>query len=171
MNASTRLQLVRDRFIVGQAECSLRRHLDSVGPDTPILDIVDRCRVWESHAEDTDSWGICHSPVCQVVNVNTDSKPKVASEDSDVLGQLVRQLLPTPAVSPPRVTPIPSDCELLIQGLLGTVRPVQLVVQERSSITDIDILLQSMLPVGSVVEENVGPPADRQEPTAVCFSC
>ena len=45
-DASVRLQLVR--------ECSLRRHLDSVGPDTPIRDIVDRCRVWESHAKDTD---------------------------------------------------------------------------------------------------------------------
>ena len=44
-------------------------------------------------------------------------------------------------------------------------------MQERSSITDIEILLQSLLPVGSVVEENVGPPADRQDPTAVCFSC
>ena len=28
-----------------------------------------------------------------------------------------------------------------------------------------------MLPVGSVAEENVQPPADRQEPTAGCFSC
>ena len=37
------LQLVRDRFIAGQVECSLRRHLDSVGPGTPMLDIVDRC--------------------------------------------------------------------------------------------------------------------------------
>ena len=44
-------QCVRDRFIARQAECSLRRHLDSVGPDTPIRDIVDSCRVWESHAE------------------------------------------------------------------------------------------------------------------------
>ena len=64
-------------------ECSLRRHLDSVGPDTPIWDIVDSCRVWESHAEDTDSWGGRHEPehprvVYQVVD---DSKPTVASED------------------------------------------------------------------------------------------
>ena len=62
VNASARLQLVRDIFIARQAECSLRRHLDSVEPDTPILDIVDRCRVWESHAEDTDNWINCHSP-------------------------------------------------------------------------------------------------------------
>ena len=176
MNASARLQLVRDRFIAGQVECSLRRHLDSVGPDSPIRDIVDRCHVWESHAEDMDNLRNCHSPdrpqvVYQVVNVNTDSDPKVALEDSDVLGLLVRHLLPTSAVSPPRVAPILSDRELLIQRLLATVHPVQPVVQERSSITDIAILLQSLLPVGSVVEETMGPPADRQEPTAVCFSC
>ena len=45
VDASVRLQLVRDRFITGQENCALRRHLDSVGPDTPIAEIVDRCRV------------------------------------------------------------------------------------------------------------------------------
>ena len=51
VDASVRLQLVRDRFIDGHEKCALLRHLDSVGPDTPIADIVDRCRVWESHEE------------------------------------------------------------------------------------------------------------------------
>ena len=37
--------------------------------------------------------------------------------------------------------------------------------------TDIDILLQSMLPVGSVTEADMPPLAPRQESTAVCFSC
>ena len=178
VNASVRLQLVWDRLIAGQAECSLHRHLDSVGPYTPIRDIVDKCRVWESHAEfeDTDKWGVCHKSECpravyQVARVDTDSKPTVASEDSDVLGLLMRHLLPTPAVSSPKATPIPSDSELLIQRLLGTVHHVQPVVQEHSSLTDIEILLQSMLPVGSVAEENVQPPPDRQEPTTGCFSC
>ena len=49
--ATVRLQLVRDKFITGQEHRALHRHLDSVGPDTPISDIVDRCRVWESHEE------------------------------------------------------------------------------------------------------------------------
>ena len=49
VDASVRLQLVRDRFILGQENRALRRHFDSVGPDTPISDIVDRCRVWEGH--------------------------------------------------------------------------------------------------------------------------
>ena len=45
------LHMVRDRFIDGQAECVLHRHLDSLGPDTPMADIVDCSRVWESHIE------------------------------------------------------------------------------------------------------------------------
>ena len=88
-----------------------------------------------------------------------------------MLGLLMQHLLPTPAVSPPRATPIPSDRELLIQRLMGTVHPVQPVLQERSNLTDIEILLQSLLPAGSSEEENVSLVADRQKPTAVCFSC
>ena len=57
---SVRLQLVRDKFIEGEAECSLHRHLDSMSPDTPMEDIVDRCRVWESHAEDMSKWEVGH---------------------------------------------------------------------------------------------------------------
>ena len=45
------LQMVRDRFIDGQVECALRIHLDCLGPDTPMADIVNCCRVWESHCE------------------------------------------------------------------------------------------------------------------------
>ena len=39
-------QMVRDRLIDGQAECALRRHLDSLGPNTPIPDIVDIYRIF-----------------------------------------------------------------------------------------------------------------------------
>ena len=51
VDAAVRLQLVRDKFITGQKQRALRRHLDSAGPDTPISSIVDKCRVWESHEE------------------------------------------------------------------------------------------------------------------------
>ena len=50
MGQTARLHLIRDRFIAGHSNCDLRRHLDSVSPETPIRDVVDRCRVWESHA-------------------------------------------------------------------------------------------------------------------------
>ena len=49
MGQTARLRLIRDRFVAGHSNCDLRRHLDSVSPETPIRDVVDRRRVWESH--------------------------------------------------------------------------------------------------------------------------
>ena len=51
MGTCARNWMVRDRFIAYQRSCGLRRHLDSVPPDTPIREIVDHCRVWESPLE------------------------------------------------------------------------------------------------------------------------
>ena len=51
MGQRARLRLIRDRFIADHNSCDLRRHLDSAPPGSPIRDVVDRCRVWESHAE------------------------------------------------------------------------------------------------------------------------
>ena len=51
MGQMARLRLIRDRLIAGHGSCELRRYLDCVPPDTPLRDIVDRCRVWESHAD------------------------------------------------------------------------------------------------------------------------
>ena len=51
MGQTARLRLIRGRFIAGHSNCDLRRHLDSVSPETPIRGVVDRCRVWESHAD------------------------------------------------------------------------------------------------------------------------
>ena len=54
MGLNTRTRLIRDRFIAGHPNADLRRHLNSVLPDTPIRDIVDRCRVWNSHSDTDD---------------------------------------------------------------------------------------------------------------------
>ena len=51
MGQTARLRLIRDCFIVGHSTCELWRYLDSVPPETPIRYVVDRCRVWESHAD------------------------------------------------------------------------------------------------------------------------
>ena len=51
MGQTARLRLIRDRFIAGHSNYDLHRYLDSVSPETPIRDVVDRCRVWESHAD------------------------------------------------------------------------------------------------------------------------
>ena len=51
MGQTARLRLIRDRFIAGHGSCDLRRYMDCVPPNTPLRDIVDRCRVWESHTD------------------------------------------------------------------------------------------------------------------------
>ena len=51
MGQTARLRLIRARFIAGHGSCELRRYLDSVPPETPIRDVVDRCRVWESYVD------------------------------------------------------------------------------------------------------------------------
>ena len=56
MGQAARLRLIRDRFIAGHGSCELRRYLDCVPPDTPLRDIVNRCRVWESHADPEIRW-------------------------------------------------------------------------------------------------------------------
>ena len=89
-------------------------------------DIVDSCRIWESHAEVTDSWEGGQKPefpraIYQVVE---DSPPKVASEESDLLEQIMKLLLPAPAVSPPKATPILSDHDLpTLRHLMPIINP------------------------------------------------
>ena len=126
VNTSIQLQLVRDRFIAGQVECALRRHLDSMGHDTPMRDIVYSSCVWESHTEATDSWSGGPDPEYPraIYQVAEDTQSLVALKESDAMDQIMRQLSPTPAVSSPKVTPIPSDHDLFIHHLLGAVRPV-----------------------------------------------
>ena len=51
LGKTARLCIIRDQFIAGHDSCELRRHLDSVSPESPIRHIVDYCRVWESHAD------------------------------------------------------------------------------------------------------------------------
>ena len=55
--------MVWDKFIASHQNCDLRRHLDSSAPETLIGDIVDSCRIWESHVEPVaiDNW--CQDPV------------------------------------------------------------------------------------------------------------
>ena len=51
MNEQVRDIMIRDKFIAGERQCALRRQLDGFALDTPIGEIVDSCRVWESHSD------------------------------------------------------------------------------------------------------------------------
>ena len=124
MGQTARLRLIRDRFIAGHGSCELRRYLDCVPPDTPLRDIVDRCRVWESHADPGvrrvskpmpepayPTYVVKQSeyetePV-RVVTVNKPNSPVDQSEE--LLKKLLAVL--TPAVSPPAKAPelLPMD--------------------------------------------------------------
>ena len=104
IDTKIQLQMVRDRFIDGQTECALRRHLDSLRPNTPMTDIVDCCRVWERHCEveiqpRTRADRRPVRVICQVTEVEPAPAEKETVED------LIRKLLPTPALPPPQAVP------------------------------------------------------------------
>ena len=107
VDASVRLQMVRDRFSIGQENRALRRHLDSVGPDTPISDIVDRCCVWESHDESGSEPIARHEPtgprgVFQVTqrvsdeHNKTSTEPDSAPSEYEILAQRLREMAQQP---------------------------------------------------------------------------
>ena len=155
---------MRDRFINGQENCALRRHLDSVGPDTPIAEIVDRCRVWESHEEINSGQGVnpkLNRPhaVFQVTDSNNNEQDET-STGLDVVENLIKRLLPSPAETTQETAPVPSDYELLAQRLCEMAQPP---VPENSDTIDIKQLLRNLIPVGPVVEKAVRPTPDAQE--------
>ena len=96
------LQMVRDRFIDGKAERALRRHLDSLEPNTPMTDIVECCRMWERHCEveiqpqTSADWRPVRV-ICQVTEV--EPAPTVSPE-TETVEHIIKKLLPTPALPP-----------------------------------------------------------------------
>ena len=104
-------------------------------------------------------------------NGRTGATVDITLEDQELLGSLMRHLLPTPVVWPPEATPIPSECDLLIQRLMGNNHPVQPLQQERSSFTDMEILLQNLLLVVAPVSVEPQPTKHQNASAMVCFSC
>ena len=109
MGQMARLRLIHDRFIAGHSSCELRRHLDSVSPETPIRDVVEQCRVWESHAD----------PVVRRVSKRSPDKiyPAYVVGDSDSISETTR----VAAVTRPRSGP--DQLEDLLRRLLMAVYP------------------------------------------------
>ena len=131
MGQTARLRLIRDRFIAGHENCDLRRYLDCVPPDTPLRDIVDRCRVWESHGA-TEIWRVSKpvpepvyptyvvgqtdyddEPVC-VVSVNKQNNQM--DQTDEMLKKLLEALTTAapPPIRPPEVTPLEKLTQLLM---------------------------------------------------------
>ena len=106
--------------------------LDCVPPDAPLRDIVDRCRVWESHADPevrriskplpepvyptyvVEQPDYETEPVC-VVTVNKPNNP--VDQSKELLKKLLAVLPPT--VLPPARAPDESPRDKLVQLLLS----------------------------------------------------
>ena len=92
-----------------------------MGPDTPIAEIVDICRVWESHAEINSGRVDNQEPnrpravfqVTQCVNNEHDE----TSTGFDVVENLMKRLSSSPFETAQRTSPVPSNYELLAQRL------------------------------------------------------
>ena len=161
MGPSARVRMIRDQFVTSHRDCDLRQHLDSVPQHMPIRDIVDRCRVWESHAESEDRCLVkltqsVYSVSDQVVRpvdrvVTAVATPLLGLADLETL--LKRLLLSTTAPAPPP-GPVPGEIETMLERLLSLL-PVQVQASlPRSATTDMESVLQC-----------------RDWITVVCFSC
>ena len=71
MREQARDTMIRDTFITGQEQCALRRQLDGFAQGTLIGEIVDSCRVWESHSDSN-----------RIAKKSFDSKAEKQSGDS-----------------------------------------------------------------------------------------
>ena len=100
-----------------------------------------------------------------------DEPAPAASPETGTLEDIIRKLLPTPALPPPQVVPIPSDRDVLIQRLIGAICPPKPVAQERSAVTELETMLLNWLPVRTVTEGDAASPNPSADSAEGCFSC
>ena len=149
------------------------RHLDSLKPETPMSDIVESCRVWESH-RDVETEPRTRSdrrPVHAVCQVAVDEQIRTPLSETESLEDIISKLSPTPAPPKTRKDLILSDRDLLVQRLLGTLAPSKPVVQKQSAVTDLETMLLNWLPVGTVKDDTVVPSRASAVSADRCFSC
>ena len=191
MGQTARLCIIRDRFIAGHDSCELRRHLDSVSPETPIhdivdsipppRDIVDHCWVWESHADSRRFSKLGPDRTLPIYTVDTLSEEMdyqvvaavtTTQPESDQLEILLRRLLSGPVVPAPLPEPVPSVLEQLLQRLLTEAQAPWPTPPAQAGHLDIESLLRNLLPSTSAPAAWVQQgPMRRNWNTVVCFSC
>ena len=179
MGPNARFQLIWDRFVAGHENCALRWHLDSVPPETPIRDIVDRFRVWESHANTDARRNVKPAPerARPVYTVNEPADQAVGAVAAPPVGlgdleALLRCLLPTAPVQTPPPRPVPTEMEILLERLLSTAPIPAPTPPPRTAITGMETLLQCLLPGTPIPASRPRPVQARRDwTTIVCFSC
>ena len=173
MDLKIQLQMVRDRFIDGQEDRALRRHLDSLEPNTPMIEMVDSCRLWERHCEPEiqPRISVDRRPVRMACQVTKDRPTPAVSSETESVEDMIKRLLPTPAPPPLQVAPRYSDRYILIQQLMDTFahqcwwhrNDLQRTTWKRRHSTG--------FPVETVTEKVVTQPELLSDSTEGCFSC
>ena len=113
-----------------------------MGPDTTISDIVDRCRVWESHEESNSRLMARLEPtgprgVFQVTQQISDEHSGLSTEPDKT----------------------PSEFGILAQRLGEMVQQTE---SENSETIDIEQLLRRLLPVDTEIEETEQPTSEAE---------
>ena len=165
-------RLIRDRFIAGQSSYELRRYLDSVPPETLIRDVVDRCRLRESHADPEvrrvskpgpdpiyPAYVIGDSDkVVEEIQVAAVTKPK---STSDQMEELLRRLLAGVATPAPVPAPVPEVpvVEKLLQRLVAETQIRQPAPVVASEPAGLETLLRSLLSgqIGATASTGIPP--------------
>ena len=146
------LQMVRDRFIDGQADRSLHRHLDSLGANTPMIEMVDSCRIWERHCEPEirPRMSTDRGPIHVTAWVSEEGPMPAIPPEMESAEDTIRRLLPTPAPLPLQAAPKYTDRDTLVRQLMETIcpdRPKSAIPSEMESVEDtIGRLLPTLAP-------------------------
>ena len=180
---TARLRLIRDRFIAGHGSCDLRRHLDCLPPDTPLRDIVDRCRVWESHAELAErnvnqpkltypAYAVKpmeeEPDVVRAVSVDKSASP--VEDNSEIIKKIVDMLAPGSNLT--RKATEPSAFDKLVHMLREHVVERKPAVPETTAPTELETKFKTFLDSGRRAYQGLGTRLIQRDWSAVkCFSC
>ena len=145
--------MLRYHFIDGQVDCSLCRHLDSLGANNPMIEMVDSCRIWERHCETEirPRIGTDRGPVHVTGQVSEDGPMPAIPPEMESVEDTIRRVLPTPAPPPLQAAPKNTDRDILIRQLMDAIcpedRPIPAIPSEMESVDDtIRRLLPTLAP-------------------------
>ena len=185
MGQTARLRLIRDRCIAGHGSCDLRRYMDCVPPNTPLRDIVDRCRVWESHTYPEvrrvskpipepayPTYVVEQSEYeTEPVQVVTLNKPNSSVDQSEELLKKILAVL-TLIVSPPARAPEKSPMDKLVQLLLSETAKRKPVPPTPVEPPGLETLLQTYFAEQQSLRQELRQrPVRRNWSDVKCFSC
>ena len=118
--------------------------------EASIGNIVDSCRIWESHTEPVFVGSVRQDPdgSQSMSQVTVSDKSLPATSESTRLHQDVGRVIPATRGPPPRVTHSSVDRERLIQNVLEAVRARRTTILQRSQEQELEFMLWDTLPVG-----------------------